>query len=68
LPRVVSALVEEMWNGANVAFALCPMLTHGRSRRWNRGVEHREADRHDRQLMADTGRSAVSASNDRIAS
>jgi alkylation response protein AidB-like acyl-CoA dehydrogenase len=29
LPRVVSALVEEMWNGANVAFALCPMLTHG---------------------------------------
>jgi alkylation response protein AidB-like acyl-CoA dehydrogenase len=25
----VSALVEEMWNGANVAFALCPMLTHG---------------------------------------
>ncbi len=29
LPRVVSALVEEMWNGANVAFALCPMLTRG---------------------------------------
>ncbi|MDE2503327.1 MAG: acyl-CoA dehydrogenase [Burkholderiales bacterium] len=29
LPRVVSALVEEMWNGANIAFALCPMLTHG---------------------------------------
>lgn len=29
LPRVVSALVEEMWNGANLAFALCPMLTHG---------------------------------------
>ena len=29
LPRLVSALVEEMWNGANVAFALCPMLTHG---------------------------------------
>jgi alkylation response protein AidB-like acyl-CoA dehydrogenase len=29
LPRVVSALVEEMWNGANVAFGLCPMLTHG---------------------------------------
>lgn len=27
LPRAVSALVEEMWNGANVAFALCPMLT-----------------------------------------
>jgi hypothetical protein len=26
---VVSALVKEMWNGANVAFALCPMLTHG---------------------------------------
>lgn len=29
LPRVVSALVEEMWNGANVAFALGPMLTRG---------------------------------------
>ncbi|CAN5367012.1 acyl-CoA dehydrogenase [soil metagenome] len=27
LPRLVSALVEEMWNGANMAFALCPMLT-----------------------------------------
>src|SRR5690606_20605806 len=25
----ISALVEEMWNGANVAFALCPMLTRG---------------------------------------
>ncbi|MEG0858155.1 MAG: acyl-CoA dehydrogenase [Pseudomonas sp.] len=29
LPRVVSALVEEMWNGANLAFGLCPMLTRG---------------------------------------
>ena len=29
LPRVVSTLVEEMWNGANVAFTLCPMLTRG---------------------------------------
>ena len=29
LPRAVSALVEEMWNGANMAFALCPMLTRG---------------------------------------
>jgi acyl-CoA dehydrogenase len=29
LPRVISALVEEMWNGANVAFALCPGLTRG---------------------------------------
>jgi 3-(methylsulfanyl)propanoyl-CoA dehydrogenase len=29
VPRLVSALVEEMWNGANVAFALCPMLTRG---------------------------------------
>src|SRR5208282_903777 len=29
LPRVLSALVEEMWNGANLAFALCPMLTRG---------------------------------------
>jgi acyl-CoA dehydrogenase len=29
VPRLVSALVDEMWNGANVSFALCPMLTHG---------------------------------------
>jgi 3-(methylsulfanyl)propanoyl-CoA dehydrogenase len=28
-PRLVSALVDEMWNGANVSFALCPMLTRG---------------------------------------
>src|ERR1700757_3304939 len=27
LPRVLSALVEEMWNGANMSFTLCPMLT-----------------------------------------
>ncbi len=29
LPRVLSAMIEEMWNGANVAFALCPMLSRG---------------------------------------
>jgi alkylation response protein AidB-like acyl-CoA dehydrogenase len=29
IPRLVSALVEEMWNSANVSFALCPMLTRG---------------------------------------
>ncbi len=29
LPRLVSALVEEMWNAANISFALCPMLTRG---------------------------------------
>jgi len=29
VPRLVSTLVEEMWNGANVAFTLCPMLTRG---------------------------------------
>jgi 3-(methylthio)propanoyl-CoA dehydrogenase len=29
LPRVLSELIEEMWNGANIAFALCPMLTRG---------------------------------------
>ncbi len=27
LPRVLSAMVDEMWNSANMAFALCPMLT-----------------------------------------
>ncbi|MGU7776185.1 acyl-CoA dehydrogenase [Burkholderia sp. MR1-5-21] len=29
LPRVVAAAVDEMWNGASVAFALLPMLTRG---------------------------------------
>lgn len=29
LPHVISALVEEMWNAANMAFALCPMLARG---------------------------------------
>ncbi|MCY1495873.1 3-methylmercaptopropionyl-CoA dehydrogenase [compost metagenome] len=29
LPRLLSALVEEMWNAANVSFGLCPMLTRG---------------------------------------
>ncbi|MGB8931796.1 MAG: acyl-CoA dehydrogenase [Anaeromyxobacteraceae bacterium] len=29
LPRLLSSLVEEMWNGANMSFALCPMLTRG---------------------------------------
>jgi alkylation response protein AidB-like acyl-CoA dehydrogenase len=29
LPRILSAFAEEMWNGANMAFALCPMLTRG---------------------------------------
>ena len=29
VPRLVSALVEEMWNAANMSFALCPMLNHG---------------------------------------
>ncbi len=28
-PRLVSTLVEEMWDSANVSFALCPLLTHG---------------------------------------
>jgi alkylation response protein AidB-like acyl-CoA dehydrogenase len=27
-PAVVGAFAEEMWHGANAAFALCPMLTH----------------------------------------
>jgi 3-(methylthio)propanoyl-CoA dehydrogenase len=28
LPAVIAVLAEEMWQGANPAFALCPMLTH----------------------------------------
>jgi len=29
LPHLVSAAVSEMWNGANMSFCLCPMLTNG---------------------------------------
>ena len=29
LPHIVSGLTSEMWNSANMAFALCPMLTAG---------------------------------------
>ncbi|MEP6943577.1 MAG: acyl-CoA dehydrogenase [Betaproteobacteria bacterium] len=29
LPQLVSTAVEEMWHGANLAFALCPLLTQG---------------------------------------
>ena len=29
LPRVLSAAVREMWNSANMAFTLCPLLTAG---------------------------------------
>jgi alkylation response protein AidB-like acyl-CoA dehydrogenase len=29
LPAVISTPVQEMWQAANMAFALCPMLTHG---------------------------------------
>jgi len=29
LPQLVATAVEEMWHGANMAFALCPLLTQG---------------------------------------
>ena len=29
MPKVVAAAVNEMWRSANIAFALCPMLTNG---------------------------------------
>jgi alkylation response protein AidB-like acyl-CoA dehydrogenase len=29
LPEVVAAALSEMWQGANLAFALCPLLTQG---------------------------------------
>jgi len=29
LPHVISAAVSEMWNGSNMSFCLCPMLTNG---------------------------------------
>jgi alkylation response protein AidB-like acyl-CoA dehydrogenase len=43
LPRVLSALVEEMWNGANMSFTLCPMLTRGAIEAIDlRGSEHQK--------------------------
>lgn len=29
LPSLVNTAVEEMWDAANISFALCPLLTHG---------------------------------------
>src|SRR6202171_1244324 len=29
LPQLVATAVEKMWHGANMAFALCPLLTQG---------------------------------------
>jgi alkylation response protein AidB-like acyl-CoA dehydrogenase len=29
LPKVISAVVQEMWQSANMSFSLCPMLTMG---------------------------------------
>lgn len=29
LPKVIEAACTEMWNGANLAFSLCPLLTQG---------------------------------------
>jgi len=29
LPQLVATAIEEMWHGANMAFALCPLLTQG---------------------------------------
>jgi acyl-CoA dehydrogenase len=29
LPHLVSGMVSEIWNGANMSFCLCPMLTNG---------------------------------------
>ena len=29
MPQLVAAVVDEMWNAANMAFQLCPMLTSG---------------------------------------
>ncbi|MEO6918419.1 MAG: hypothetical protein ABI171_05140 [Collimonas sp.] len=29
MPKLISAACIEMWNAANLSFALCPMLTDG---------------------------------------
>ena len=33
LPHLVNVACTEIWNGASMAFALCPLLTEGRSAR-----------------------------------
>ena len=54
LPRALSALVEEMWNGANMAFTLCPMLTRGAIE----AIELNGSERQKRGLSAEDGRRA----------
>jgi len=41
LPKLVACAVSEMWNSANLSFALCPMLTQGATD----AIEHHAAQR-----------------------
>ena len=41
LPKLVATAVSEMWNSANLSFALCPMLTQGATD----AIEHHAAQR-----------------------
>jgi len=40
LPKLVATAVSEMWNSANLSFALCPMLTQGATD----AIEHHATD------------------------
>ena len=43
LPHTVNAACAELWNGASMGFALCPLLSEGRDRRAERPRERRIA-------------------------
>ena len=54
MPQLVAAAIDEMWNAANMAFELCPMLTGGAIE----AIELNGSDALKRRLPAEDGRPA----------
>jgi len=52
LPHLISALVSEMWNGANMSFCLCPMLTNGATTAIMRHAAQAQKQAYLRKLVA----------------
>jgi 3-(methylthio)propanoyl-CoA dehydrogenase len=52
LPHLVSAAVSEMWNGANMSFCLCPMLTNGAVNAILRHAAEQQKQMYLRKLVA----------------
>ena len=51
LPHTIALPLQEMWNSANMAFCLCPMLTTG----VQEALTHHGSCRTDQNLYAETG-------------